>query len=349
MTTATPTAFAELRAHACALVLALTAAMAPANAYAQSDLLTGAEAAKPAAPGNTTVIERAGAAPGVRLVALLTADGQQIDQGIVWRIYQAADGGKSKLVSEVRQASPALNLKPGAYMINAAFGRANLTKKITVGAAEPQTVQFVLNAGGLRLNPVIGGKPAPAGAVSYAIYSDDRDQFDNRTPVMSGAKPNLIIRLNAGIYRVISTYGDANARVETDVTVEAGKLTEATLAHAAGRAMFKLVTHTGGEAIPDAAWTVQTAAGEIVKESVGALPSHYLAPGDYTVAARSGGQVYSGKFAVKDGDTTVVEVLKDGGVAIDPAPTGGQRDAPPAPDGAEPNFGIKPSFNFKSP
>ena len=99
-----------------------------------------AKTAKPAkANSNTTVIERNGTssdtpgAPGstqVKLVALLTADGQQIDQGMVWRVFQHGTGAaaKSKLVTENRDASPALKLQPGDYTINASFGRANLTR-----------------------------------------------------------------------------------------------------------------------------------------------------------------------------------------------------------------------------
>ena len=89
-------------------------------------------------------------------------------------------------------------------------------------------------------------------------------------------KPDVVIRLNAGIYRIVSTYGDANAQVEADVTVEAGKLSEATVSHSAARVTFKLVAREGGEALPDTQWTVQTADGEVVKRSVGALPdSHH--------------------------------------------------------------------------
>jgi hypothetical protein len=354
----TPTAqlrFATPRRLAGALLMAVSAAFAGATPSLSQTLDPWAGVEAPAQPpsGNTTVIERAGPdaksaePPGVKLVALLTSDGQQIDQGVVWRIYQPGEAaGKSKLVSEVRQATPSVKLPPGDYVVNAAFGRAHLTKKITVNSEPPQTVQFVLNAGGLRVNAFVGGKTAAQGAVSYAIYSDDRDQFDNRTAVMTGAKPNLIIRLNAGIYRIMSTYGDANARVEADVTVEAGKLTEATISHAAGRAMFKLVTRSGGEAIPDTTWVVQSAAGETIKESVGALPSHYLAPGQYTVAARSGGQVFGGKFDVKDGETTVVEVLRDGAASPEAA---GRASEPADGAGQEEGFNIKPSFDFKSP
>jgi hypothetical protein len=126
---------------------------------------------------------------------------------------------------------------------------------------------------------------------------------------MTGAKPSLVIRLNSGIYRIVSQYGDANAKIEADVTVEAGKLTEATVTHTGGKATFKLVTHPGGEATPDTRWTVQTADGEIVKESVGALPTHILAPGKYVVTASSAGHLFKNSFTINDGDVTNVEVL----------------------------------------
>jgi hypothetical protein len=248
----------------------------------------------------------------------------------VWRVYQNATdaAAKAKLVTENREASPVLKLPPGDYTINASFGRAHLTRKVSLKANAPAVEQFVLNAGGLRLNAVVGGKPAAAGMISYSIFSDDRDQFANRTAVMSGAKPNLIMRLNAGIYRLVSVYGDANARVETDVTVEAGKLTEATVVHTAGIATFRLVTRAGGEALPDTYWTVSASNGDTVKESVGALPTHTLAPGKYTVAAKWSGQVYKREFAVKDGETASVEVLKDGGTAAAEVPAESDSVAP---------------------
>lgn len=305
-------------------------------------------AAPPGAPNNTTVIERgggkAGAAAGLKLMALLTADGQQIDQGLVWRVFKAAEGGgKSQLVAENREASPSLNLQPGEYTINAAFGRANLTRKITVKADTPAVEQFVLNAGGLRLTAMASGAPATPGTVTYAIYSDDRDQSDNRTAVMTGAKPNLIIRLNAGIYRIVSVYGDANAKIETDVTVEAGKLTETSVSHTGGKANFKLVTRTAGEAVPGTRWIIQTESGEIVKESVGALPSHVLAPGSYVAVASSGGQLFKNTFEVKDGEVTSVEVLMTGGYG----PSTAEPAAPAEPAG-QTDIELQPSLEFKN-
>jgi hypothetical protein len=270
-------------------------------------------------PPATTVVPRtdvikppdSNAPVPVNLVALLTADGQRIEQGVVWRIYKIGPGygAEANLILTKREASPSIELKPGVYIVNAAFGQADLTRKITVAAGTPLSERFVLNAGGLRVKVLVDGKAPPPNAAAYDIYAGERDQFDNRTKVMNRAKPNLVIRLNAGIYHIVSTYGDANATVESDVTVEAGKLTEATVSHAAARVTFKLVTRIGGEALPDTQWTVQTPEGQVVKQSVGALPTHILAPGAYTIIAKSGTNAYKRDFSLANGEVSQVEVL----------------------------------------
>lgn len=272
------------------------------------------------APGNTTIVPRTGGEePGsaseglpVRLVALLTSDGQHIDQGLIWRVFEsgAQTEGKATLINTFHDASPVLKVKPGDYLVNVAFGRAHLTRRISVkpGPGEPIVEQFVINAGGLRVTAVVSGHEAPTNTVTYTIYSD-RDQSDNRKVVLNSAKPGLVIRLNAGIYHIISTYGDVNSKVASDVTVEAGKLTEVTLTHSAAKATFKLVHRAGGEALPDTQWSIQTPQGDEIKQSAGALPTHILAPGTYLVIAKSQGKVFEREFTLSDGDTSQVEVL----------------------------------------
>ena len=166
--------------------------------------------------------------------------------------------------------------------MNAAFGRAHITRRISVkpGQTDGVVEDFVLNAGGLRVKAQVGGSDAPQNTVSFSIYSD-RDQTDNRKLILSAARPNLVVRLNAGIYHIVSTYGDCNAVCASDVDVEAGKRTEAVVTHSAAKATLKLVHRAGGEALPDTQWTIQTPEGDEIKESVGALPTHILAPGKY--------------------------------------------------------------------
>ena len=105
------------------------------------------------------------------------------------------------------------------------------------------------------------GEAANEKAVSYDVQSDERDQHGQRIKVVTAAKAGVVLRLNAGIYSIVSTYGDANAVARADVTVEAGKLTEVTLTHAAAKVTFKLVTRRGGDAIADTQWSLATSPG----------------------------------------------------------------------------------------
>lgn len=249
----------------------------------------------------------------LQLIALLTEDGQTIEKGLIWRVFE--EDGTEKPPSEPlvvdRAASPVVRLKPGNYIVNVAYGRAHLTRRITISSSPnitPAVEKFVVNAGGLKVTALLSGKPAPAGSVSYAIYTD-RDQSDERRLIVGSVKTGVVMRLNAGIYYIESIYGDANAAIRSDVTVEAGKLTEVTMSHSFAKVSFKLVTRSGGDALPNTQWTIQTPDGNLVKESVGALPAHTLAPGAYTVIARNQDRAFKKDFTVKDGQNQEIEIL----------------------------------------
>jgi hypothetical protein len=117
------------------------------------------------------------------------------------------------------------------------------------------------------------------------------------------------VRLNAGIYHLVSTYGDANAVVRADVTVEPGKLTETMITHPGAKVTFKLVTRAGGEAQADTQWNIANAQGDLVKESVGALPTHVLGPGAYIVNAKQGGRSFRRTFNIQSGEPVQIEVV----------------------------------------
>ena len=277
----------------------------------------------PPAFGNTTVVPRSAleekpkpATGRISVSAVLSEDSTPIEEGIVWRAFQTdkplpgAEAAKPRLVGTWREASPTLQLPAGDYHINAAFGRAHLTRRLTVAVGAQTKEQFVLNAGGLRIQAVLaGGETVPANAIGYDIYAADSDQQGARPKLIAGGKPGLIVRLNAGVYQVVSTYGDANSIVRADVTVDAGKLSEATITHHAAKVTLKLVTRPGGEAIADTQWTVQTPQGELVRETQGALPTHILAAGKYIVIARNGGRTFKRTFTLEAGSPAQVEVV----------------------------------------
>ncbi len=280
--------------------------------------------------------------------ALATEGGPRLRSGLIWRIFSAkaeADGG-FELISTHREAAPSTTLLPGEYLVNAAYGLSNLTKKIKVDGAEMDDETFVLNTGGLKLKAVLAdGTECPDAEVEFDIESDERDQFGKRETILADAKPNKVVRLNAGAYHIRSLYGDANANVGVDVTVEPGRITQATIKHTGAKITFRLVQRRGGEALAGTEWQILTSTGDTVKKNVGALPTHILAAGSYAVIARHGGKSYSRKFAIEPGNDKQIEVaIADGPtppkelqVLLEPPPPplpGGSGFAGQSPSGA---------------
>ncbi len=251
--------------------------------------------------------------PGrVALTVHLAQGSPAIDSGVRWRVFDrtAQRDGSYKLVMDMTDPFPAFELPPGEYLVNVAYGRANLTKKLNVWPGQQLTDSFVLNAGGLRLNAMLpDGQPLPDNLIRFDVLSEATDQFGNRERVADNVRPGVVLRLNSGFYHIISVYGDGNARIESDVIVEPGKLTEAIVKHDAGKVAFRLVTKPGGEALADTQWVIQNAAGETVKETVGAFPAHILAAGKYRVIATHRNAVHEKEFTVAGGQTQQIEVV----------------------------------------
>ncbi|WP_088348827.1 MULTISPECIES: hypothetical protein [Rhodomicrobium] len=251
--------------------------------------------------------------PGtLTLAAILAKDTQPLTSGLTWRIYDGRvyDDGSYRLLFTFHEARPTVTLTPGDYLVNSAYGRANITKRLTVWPEKRQEDVFNLNAGGLRLYATLAKQPLLSDqSLTFDIYSEETDQYGNRRKVIGGAKPGIIMRLNSGTYRVESSYGDSNAVMEADITVEAGKLTEATIDHQAGKVTFRLVQKPGGEALADTIWNIYGSDGQLVKKSGGAFPSHVLAAGNYEVKVQHKNGEFAKKFTVEAGDKKQVEVV----------------------------------------
>ena len=252
-------------------------------------------------------------ARAVRMEAVLTPEGDPISYGLTWRIFHPIPGpdGKLPLLATAEGGSTSFEFDPGDYFLHVAFGRAGVTKKLSVPATGPVEAQrLVLNAGGLVLNAVSGADVRiPAAQLRFNIYNAEEDANGDRQLVVEDVRAGTIVRLNEGTYHIVSEYGAVNAVIRSDIRVEAGKLTEAVIQHRAAQKTLKLVTEAGGEAIADTAWSVLTSGGDILSESVGAFPTLVLAEGEYTAIARNKEQVYTRDFAVVAGQNGDVEVL----------------------------------------
>ena len=256
----------------------------------------------------------------ITLSAQLTDKGADITRGIVWRVFkpEAASDGKLPMVASAHGGTAVFQLEPGSYLVHASYGRAGATKRITVGK-DAKRESLVLDAGGLKLDAVLsGGVRIPPKKLRFSIYEGTAEANGDRALIIPDVEPNSVVRLNAGVYHVVSTYGAVNAVIRSDIRVEAGKLTEATVEHHAAEITMKLVREAGGEAIADTSWSLLNESGDPIKETVGAFASMVLAEGDYTIIAKNRDRIYQKDFTVVAGQNQEIEVLATEAAAMDP-------------------------------
>lgn len=254
------------------------------------------------------------AAPDARehalyLVAKLTDQGKPLNGGVIWRVYSPdVDAeGRLPLVATSTGGDAEFRLPPGTYLVNAAYGRANSTVRVTTEPqAKAETV--VLNAGGLKLNANgVDERVLPTEKITFDVFAQSPDP--DAAPILSDVRAQALAILPAGTYHVVSRYGSANAVLRADLKVAAGKITEATLHYRAAEVVLKLVSEPGGEALADTAWSVLTPGGDVVVEDVGAFPSFVLSEGEYNVIARHRGETFSRVVTVSAGEDGDVEVV----------------------------------------
>lgn len=263
----------------------------------------------PTTPATAAIDALATTPQPVSLHARITAEGALIPDGVVWRIFDTRPdaNGELALVAKSDLAAPRLELPPGDYVVHVAYGRAQVSEPLAVGAGNTEKT-LILDAGALRLNSAVTGDiPIPGGLLKFDIYTAGEET--DRALVAEGVLPNEIVTLNTGIYHIVSHFGTVNALVRADLRVESGQLTDATLYHHASEISFKLVSETGGEAIADVEWTVKTPDGTTIFSDLGAFPSTVLAEGEYLVFAKLGTQVYNRDFQVQPGSAREIEVL----------------------------------------
>lgn len=266
-----------------------------------------AEGTDPFALMRTT--QGTGDAVQVQLEASLKENGEAMQDGLIWRVFSTAPdpSGHFELIATSEGGAVTLNLPPGEYYINCAFGRASSTRRVNIAPSDDdQKFDFVLNAGGLALNATIGdsGRADPE-KLRFAIYEDNERQRDL---VIDDVRPDTIVRLRQGTYEIVSTYGDLNAEAHARLRVKAGEITEATLKQRAALVTLKLVATDGGEAIADTAWTVLGASGDVLTESTSVYPTMILAEGTYTVIARNKEDLFEKSFTVIPGQALHVEL-----------------------------------------
>jgi hypothetical protein len=261
-----------------------------------------------AAPSQAMVAPAGQALLGVS--ARFGRDLPAIPAGLHWRVYPfKTEQGALRPVKEDRGANPTFTLPPGAYVVHVGFGLASVTKAVQLRANEPLREVFEIPAGGLRIEGKVGDARIPPGQISFDLYKGSQFEPGDKRPIVQSVQTGDVILVNEGTYHIISNYGDANSLVRSDIRVQSGKLTDATVTHRAAVITLKLVSDWGGEARANTQWTVLTPGGDVVKEAVGAFPRVILAEGEYRALARNDDKTFERAFRVVTGVDVEVEVL----------------------------------------
>ena len=250
----------------------------------------------------------------VALQAVLYENGPQINNTLVWRIFrvQSESDGSFDLVATQEEIAPSFDLAAGQYYVNVSYGLAHVTESVTLQPGRRAFRQLVLNAGGLKLAGVDdAAAPLAERSVTFSVFTDERNQFGERQVVAEDISADVLLRLNAGLYHVVSRYGDANATSSADVTIEAGRLTQVTMHHDAARVTLKLVDEPGGEALAGTRWQIFSSAGDLIMTSAGALPTHILAAGRYRISAIREGRRFEAEFDLAAGSRRELEVIRN--------------------------------------
>ncbi|BCJ91281.1 hypothetical protein IZ6_20160 [Terrihabitans soli] len=261
------------------------------------DARRGGPTLSPVSPGSLTKTV-------LSLSALYFENSAAIETGLRWRVFsdQPDLNGNHALVLESVDAKPFVTLDPGGYIVHVSYGLAAATRHVVLGT-QSVSEQVVLNAGALRFSGAIGDKIIPPGDLSFEIHAQDGAKEE----LVGSVKAGQILRLKSGSYQVTSTYGQVNAKIVSEVRVEPGKLTEASVMHKAGKVDLRLVAPNGAE-IRDANWSLLTPAGDVVAETLTDLKNVILNEGDYVAIARYDGTIFSQEFKVQSGRAIGVDV-----------------------------------------
>ena len=288
---------------------------APAESFKPGTGLPGPSIAfpTPPQPQPRTPAGQSLPVPAGRVALMLAArygpQAPAISGGLVWRVYSAnPDGnGTFRLVKEDKAAAPTFVLPPGSYVVHASFGFASAAKAVQLRADTVREL-FDIPAGAMRLQGRVNDARLPTNQVSFDIYSGSQFDTAEHRPIAQNVLTGDVILLPAGTYDIVSTYGDVNSLVRSDVQVQPGKLTDVVVTHRAAVITLKLVDKRDGEALANTQWTVSTPDGDVIKESMGAFPRLVLAEGDYHLIARNEGKTYQRDFKVINGVDGDVEL-----------------------------------------
>jgi len=242
------------------------------------------------APETTAISSVATGQEGLELSGRFSQDGNVYVEGIDWEVKtQSGD-----MVYHSSATTVDLKLSPGAYEVIATYGTVKIDEAVNVPARTKLAVNFVLNAGALRVLPRlkgIDGEQIESATKVYALNGPKNGKL-----VTTSHQPGQLIKLPAGSYRVETQFSDGNVVAVTDVDVKPGIMRSIDVDHHGGLVHLSVL-----HAVENIQWLVQADQGEAIELTNLSDPTAVLKPGHYMAQAKSGDQIWQQRFTIEDG------------------------------------------------
>ncbi len=249
---------------------------------------------------------------GLRLRGQITSATATITRPIDWTAYKVEDAkaDRWRKIASVETAEASISLPPGQYVVRASYGAARAAKVLVVKPGKRIDATFILNAGGLRVVPGLAFLDTPKDiSAKHWVFGASANEKGKRRLFAQSTAIGEVVRLNAGTYTLVSRFGNANAVVETNITIRPGTLTEVEINHKVGIVSFRLKNP------PDEAsgkssvkWQLVDGKGNIIVRTDGNEMKQILAPGSYRIMVEHKGKSYTSEFMVEIGETKAVEI-----------------------------------------
>jgi hypothetical protein len=226
------------------------------------------------------------------LSARLTTMSSNLAKDVTWAVRDA----NGEMQFEETSSEASRRLAPGDYIVEAQYGSVAVRQVVTLIPGNNVSINFVLNAGGLRVLPVLKGVDAADLASQTKIYATSG--IATGQLIAHSELPGELLKLPAGPYRVETRFGEGNAVAITDVQINPGKLSALEISLHAGIARLSFV------GAPDANvdWTIKPEQGPAVATFKGLEKHVALKPGAYIAEARVNGEVLSASFNISEGE-----------------------------------------------
>jgi hypothetical protein len=226
------------------------------------------------------------------LSARMSDSSGNLAKNIAWTIRDRS--GDTVLRSQGTTAAVAL--LPGFYLVEATLDGIKLEESFTLLQGHSMTINFVLNAGALRVLPRIVGIDSPGIKTETRIFA--MSGYRKGEVVKASAVAGEVINLTAGSYRIESRLLHGNALAVTDINIEPGVMSAVEIDHRAGLARLSYV----GAPNAQVEWEIKRGQQSELSNITGLNANIVLRPGSYVAIARVGQERLTATFQIREGE-----------------------------------------------